>query len=184
MRVQEAMARLPRVDFLPRWVRGEAAADAPLPLGHGATCSQPSTVATMLRLLDVQPGHRVLDIGCGSGGTTALLHELCSPGGDVVGVELVTQLATQARANLAGVGLADIAVHAARPGVLGWPPGLPYDRILVSAAAEELPDELVEQLAVPGRMVIPVARTLQLVTRSEDGVGSEHCGSYRFVPLR
>lgn len=184
MRVQEAMTRMARADFLPRWVRGEAASDAPLPLGHGATCSQPSTVATMLRLLDVQPGHRVLDVGCGSGWTTALLHELCSPDGDVVGVELVPQLVTQARSNLAGVGLDEIDVHTARSGELGWPSPAPYDRILVSAEAEELPDELVDQLAVLGRMVIPVARTLQLVTRSEDGVGSEHCGSYRFVPLR
>ncbi|HLS48826.1 MAG TPA: protein-L-isoaspartate O-methyltransferase [Actinomycetaceae bacterium] len=184
MRVRTAMRRAARHYFLPAEVRDEAALDAPLPIGYDATCSQPSTVATMLTLLDVGPGHTVLDVGCGSGWTTALLQELVAPGGAVRGVEIVPELVAQARANLEAAGYDGDAVEVAAPGTLGLPEHAPFDRILVSAEAASLPGELVDQLAEPGVMVIPVAGTLEVVHRERAGVHRRSVGAYRFVPLQ
>lgn len=180
--VDEALARVPRAGFLPAALQPRAGYDGPLDIGHGQTNSQPRTVADMLRLLAVEPGQRVLDVGSGSGWTTALLAELVGPSGRVEGVELEPDLVRFGRANIADVSTASIAQ--ARPGVLGLPDGAPYDRILVSAAPDELPQELVDQLADPGRMVIPVAGRLLLVVRDGGDVQVTPHGYYRFVPLR
>src|SRR5919106_1797360 len=98
--VSAAFAAVPREEFLPAGARGQAAYDGPIPIGHGQTNSQPSSVATMLRLLDVRAGHRVLDVGAGSGWTTALLGHLVGPSGLVVGVELVPELAAWGEQNV------------------------------------------------------------------------------------
>lgn len=188
-RVRAAMAAADRASFLPAAVRHLAAVDLPIAIGWDATNSQPSTVARMLELLDARAGHRVLDVGAGSGWTAAILAEL---GADVTGVELVPQLVEQGNANLA----AHTARAAATPriavrirqstvGVLGLPDEGPWDRILVSADFGRMPDALVAQLSEHGRMVAPVAGAMQVVdirrghpvTRT-DGVG------YAFVPLR
>lgn len=142
--VDAAFDATPRRDFLPRGVRHRAAYDGPLAIAAGQTSSQPRTVDAMLRLLDVRPGQRVLDVGAGSGWTTALLAHLVGPTGSVLGAA--------------------------------------YDRILVSAEPDELPQELVAQLADDGVLVIPVAGTMLRVTNPGAVVG-EH-GRYRFVPLR
>ncbi len=142
--VDAAFDATPRRDFLPLGVRHRAAYDGPLAIAAGQTSSQPRTVDAMLRLLDVRPGQRVLDVGAGSGWTTALLAHLVGPTGSVLGAA--------------------------------------YDRILVSAEPDELPQELVEQLADDGVLVIPVAGTMLRVT-NPGGVVGEH-GRYRFVPLR
>jgi protein-L-isoaspartate(D-aspartate) O-methyltransferase len=183
-RVAEAFAAMPRAEFLPAAERSSAAYDGPLPIGHGQTSSQPSTVEAMLRLLDVRPGHKVLDVGCGSGWTTALLAHLTGPTGQVLGVELEPELVDFGRANLdrADVPWADI--HVAAPGVLGLPDAAPYHRILVSAMARSLPDELVAQLHTGGVMVVPVRGTMLRISCSMRGVGITRHGSYRFVPLR
>ncbi len=183
-RVDRAMTAVPRADFLPRGQRRAAPYDGPLPIGHGQTCSQPRTVADMLRLLDPQPGHRVLDVGCGSGWTTALLARLVGSQGRVDGVEIVPELVVSASEHVARTGMGWAAVHRAEPGVLGLPRLAPYDRVLVSADGGRLPEELVEQLEVPGRMVLPVAGRMLVVDRTEDGVTTESRGHYRFVPLR
>jgi protein-L-isoaspartate(D-aspartate) O-methyltransferase len=182
--VAEAFASVPREGFLPRAERRSAGYDGPLPIGHGQTNSQPRTVEAMLRLLDVKPGQRVLDVGSGSGWTTALLAQLTGPSGRVLGVELEPDLVEFGTGNLDALDLPWASIHEARPGVLGLPDAAPYHRILVSAMAHGLPDELVAQLHTGGVMVIPVDGTMLRVSRSMRGVGVTRHGSYRFVPLR
>jgi protein-L-isoaspartate(D-aspartate) O-methyltransferase len=137
----------------------------------------------MLRLLDVRRGQRVLDVGAGSGWTTALLAHLTGPEGVVVGVETVPELVTFGAANLAATGRGWATIEPASPDVLGVPARAPYDRILVSAEARRLPTVLVDQLAEGGRMVVPVVGTMLLVVRRDTGPEVTTHGSYRFVPL-
>ena len=194
-RVALAVAAVPRARFLPAELQEFAEQDHPLPIGLGQTSSQPTTVRDMLTLLDVRAGHRVLDLGAGSGWTTALLARLAGPGGRVIGVERHAPLLGPAREALAevladegaGAGASGDVAHAeirhARPGVLGMPEDGPYDRILVSAGADHLPSALTAQLADGGVMVIPVReRMLRVVRREEDLQVTRH-GAYVFVPL-
>ncbi|RYC11509.1 protein-L-isoaspartate O-methyltransferase family protein [Nocardioides zhouii] len=151
-------------------------------MAAGQTNSQPRTVDDMLRLLDVRPGQRVLDVGSGSGWTAALLAHLVGATGTVTGVELEPSLVTIGARNLAAFARTWAGIRLATPGVLGDPAGAPYDRILVSAMPASLPMSLVDQLADDGVLVIPVAGTMLRVTHP-GAVVTEH-GHYRFVPLR
>jgi protein-L-isoaspartate(D-aspartate) O-methyltransferase len=183
-RVHEALWAIPRTRFLRRLERLRASVDAPLPIGHGQTNSQPSTVREMLEMLDVQPGDRVLDVGSGSGWTTALLARLCGPTGQVLGVERVPQLVTFGAANLVRAGMPWARIEPARPGTLGAPDEAPFERILVSAEPPGLPPELVNQLVDGGRMVIPVRGEMVVVDRVVGArVSTRSAGYYRFVPL-
>jgi protein-L-isoaspartate(D-aspartate) O-methyltransferase len=183
-RVAEAFAATPRPLFLPRLARARAGFDGPIGIGRGQTNSQPRTVADMLRLLEVRDGDRILDVGSGSGWSTALLAHLTGPSGEVVGVELEPDLVVFGRRNLQRTDRPWAIIEQAQPGRLGWPDGAPYDRILVSAEARELPGELVEQLTDEGRMVLPVSGTMVLVRRTPAGTELSEHGGYRFVPLR
>jgi protein-L-isoaspartate(D-aspartate) O-methyltransferase len=183
--VDEAMHAVDRRGFLPDGLRGRADEDGPLPIGGGQTNSQPRTVRNMLDLLEVAEGMAVLDVGAGSGWTTALLAHLVGPSGRVVGVEIDPRLAAWGSRNLASRQAPWAEIHPAQPGVLGWPTSGPYDRILVSADAPGVPQALLEQLVDEGVMVLPVNDVMLRVRRGADGepVVTEH-GLYRFVPLR
>ena len=179
----EAFEAVPRAGFLRETSRARAAENRPIDIGHGQTSSQPQTVANMLRLLEVEPGQRVLDVGAGSGWTSALLAHLVGPDGVVLGVELVPELAAWGEQNLRRTAYRQASIRLAVPGVLGAPRDAPFDRILVSADADRKPSALLDQLADPGRMVAPVSGRMTLAV-VEDGrcAFSEH-GRYRFVPL-
>lgn len=181
--IAEAFAAIDRRGFLPADERGRAGYDGPLPIGHGQTNSQPRTVEDMLRLLAPRPGDHVLDVGSGSGWTTALLAHLVGPSGSVVGVELEPELVAFGGANLAATGQSWARIEQAGD-VFGRPEDAPYDRILVSADGGSLPDDLVAQLADAGRMVLPVAGRMTLVVRDGDRVVTSEHGAYSFVPLR
>lgn len=183
-RVRAAFAVAPRADFLPDAVRHLADADRPVLIGWDATNSQPSTVQRMLELLDVHPGHRVLDVGSGSGWTTALLAHLAGADGSVIGVECVPELVQFGRERLAATRI-DARIDAATAGELGLPSAAPFDRILVSADFSRMPDALTAQLAEGGRMVAPVAGAMTVVDMRDGRVHRrEDAGLYSFVPLR
>ncbi len=189
-RVATAMAAVPRLGFLPEDVRQFADDDAPLSIGHGSTNSQPSTVEAMLELLDVPETATVLDVGSGSGWTTAILAEIVGPGGHVLGLELESELVERSSqavdGHLAGARFAGHAViRRARPDQLGAPDEAPFDRILVSAMARRTPDTLVRQLGPGGVLVVPVDGIMRRVEIDDDGAAHETThGGYRFVPLR
>ncbi len=178
------MAAMPRKDFLPPDVRAQADRDAPLPIGYGATNSQPWTVQFMLELLHVEAGNKVLDVGSGSGWTTALLAHLTGHTGAVVGVEIVPELVAMGRSNMPRT-LTWAHIEQADPHILGIPSGEPYDRILVSADAGMIPVDLEDQLAVGGRMVVPADGVMWVIDRDRHGFHREPVFGYRFgfVPL-
>lgn len=178
--VRAAMAATPRVNFLRPEQAGLAGLDEPLPIGAGQTNSQPRTVFDMLVALQVRQGQRVLDVGAGSGWTTVLLARLVGPGGAVIGVERIGELATWGAGNVAAAGLSWAGEWPADPAVLGRPQDGPYQRILVSAEAGSVPGELVDQLDTHGQMVIPVDGHL---LRVRPGRRDVDLGRYTFVPL-
>lgn len=184
--VDQAFAAVDRADFLLPRDRSDAGYDGPISIGHGQTNSQPRTVYAMLELLDVRPSQKVLDVGSGSGWTTALLAHLVGSSGSVLGVELVPELAEWGADNLASQDTPWASIRPADPDVFGIPSEAPFDRILVSAAARSLPDELVEQLTDDGIMVVPVNATMTRVRRTgpdPTDVDITTHGSYSFVPL-
>jgi protein-L-isoaspartate(D-aspartate) O-methyltransferase len=181
--VLRAVQMVPRHLFVPESVRHRAYDDTALPIGSGQTISQPFVQARYLELIGLTGKEKVLEIGTGSGYQTALLALLASM---VFSVERVPHLAQSARTALAAAGIRNVTVLVG-DGTLGWRPFAPYDAILVSAASPEVPAPLVEQLAVGGRMVIPLgdrdAQVLTLVERTEQGVRTSTIGDVRFVPL-
>ena len=181
--VLRAVQMVPRHLFVPESVRHQAYDDTALPIGSGQTISQPYVQARYLELIGLTGREKVLEIGTGSGYQTALLALLASM---VFSVERVPHLAETARTALANSGLRNVTVLVG-DGTLGWRPFAPYDAILVSAASPEVPAPLVQQLALGGRMVIPLgdraSQTLTLVERNDDGVRASTIADVRFVPL-
>ena len=184
MDTAEAMRVVPRERFLPRRHQGAAGLDQALEIGYGQTCSQPSTVSAMLELLEVRTGLRVLDVGSGTGWTTALLGRLVGPTGEVAGCEIVPQLVELGRQNLAAEQMPWTRIETAAQGKLGRPDEAPFDRVLVSAMSDSLPYELVDQLAPGGILVVPAAGSMtRVVLDAERTPTVSRHGLYRFVPL-
>lgn len=156
-RVLTAMATVPRHLFVEEALWHRAYEDHALPIGYGQTISQPYMVALMTELLRVQPGERVLEIGAGSGYQTAILAVL---GAEVYAVERIPELAQRAQARLEALGMTTAVVRAS-DGTLGWPEAAPFDAILVAAGSPAIPQPLVDQLVVGGRLVIPVGDETQ-----------------------
>ena len=181
-RVLAAILSVPRHLFVPESLRPRAYSDSPLPIGYDQTISQPYIVAFMTQALDVQPGHRVLEIGTGSGYQAAVLGLLAR---QVYTIEIVAPLAARARATLAGFGYRNIEVRTSN-GYLGWAEHAPYDRIMVTAAPDEVPSALVQQLAVGGLMAIPVGtvtQQLRVLRRTATGMETLSTLPVRFVPM-
>lgn len=182
-RIERAMKQVHRADFLPPHLRDHAESDRPIAIGHGQTNSQPTTVRRMLEWLDPQPGDHVLDIGSGSGWTTALLANLVGPNGSVVAVERIPALVSMGIDNCDKYNFENVAFHGAGE-ALGYPTRAPYDRILVSASAKEFPIDLLDQLLPGGRMVVPVKETIQVIDRIDrDKYQTTLHYGYVFVPL-
>ncbi len=178
----EAFEAVDRRYFVPESFSEHIYADRPLPIGNDQTISQPSTVAFMLELLDVQEGDKVLDIGSGSGWTTALLCYLVRETGSVTGLERVDTLVEQGKNNLSEFTFAHCRIKKAGE-ALGLP-GEYFDRILVSASADEIPEALFSQLKVGGVLVMPVRNSIFKFKKvSESEVTKEEFYGFRFVPL-
>ncbi len=153
-RIRRAFEELPRHMFVPESVKRYAFENRPLPIGCGQTISQPSIVAKMTELLDPKPGDKVLEIGTGSGWQAAILARVVYPG-KVYTVERISELAEFAKKNLETANIKNVEVIVG-DGTLGYKKEAPYDKIIVTAAAPEIPAPLIEQLKINGRMVIPV----------------------------
>lgn len=182
--VVKAIERVDRAGFLPEGMKASAYANAPLPIGHAQTISQPLMVAEMTQLLDVREGQNILEIGAGSGWQAAILKELVG-NGKVTSVERISALVGFAERNLEQAGYEVEVVMG--DGTLGWPAGGPYDRIMVTAGAPKVPEPLLEQLVLAGRMVIPVGtewmQDLLLVEKAAKGPVISHHGGCVFVKL-
>ena len=182
-RVLNVMARVPRELFVPSSSRHLAYEDRPLPIGEGQTISQPFIIALMTQALELLGNEKVLELGTGSGYQAAILAEMAR---QVITVERLPSLANTARRTLNKLGYINIQVHLAER-TLGWRAEAPYDAIMVTAAAPRIPQELLDQLAVGGRLVIPVGsrweQDLLQVTKQEEGFTAKNLTPCRFVPL-
>jgi len=181
--VLRAIAAVPRHLFVPPHHRQEAYEDIPLPIGQGQTISQPYIVALMTQALRLGPDSRVLEIGTGSGYQAAILAEITP---HVWSVETLPELAEAARERLRGLGYR-VEVNVG-DGRLGWPEYAPYDGVVVTAAAPDVPPALVTQLVEGGRLVIPVGasawdQSLWLIEKGHERLHREHLAEVRFVPL-
>jgi protein-L-isoaspartate(D-aspartate) O-methyltransferase len=184
MKVLEAMERVPRDLFVAEPFQNRAWADTALPIACGQTISQPYVVAAMTQALDLNDRCKVLEIGTGSGYQTAVLAQLCRR---VYTIERYRSLLKEAEARFAALKLTNVTSMAG-DGSKGWPMQAPFDRIIVTAAAPELPQTLIEQLAVGGVMVVPVDvaqgdQEIKRITRSDSGIKVESLMRVRFVPL-
>ena len=182
-RVVRAMLAVPRHEFVPPSLRDSAYSDGPLPVGFGQTISQPYIVAVMTELLGAGENSRVLEIGTGTGYQTAVLAEVCK---EVFSVEIVPELAARAGETLKRLGYGNVMLKVG-DGFEGWPEKAPFDGIILTAAPEEVPWNLVEQLRDGGRMVLPVGplwkQELVVVEREGDDVRKKTVFPVRFVPM-
>ena len=181
-RVVAAMRRVPRHEFVPLEQRAHAYEDRPLPIGFDQTISQPYIVAAMTEAAHVKPGAKVLEVGTGSGYQAAVLAEV---GAEVYSIEIVEPLAKRTHELLAKLGYKALHLRIG-DGYRGWPEAAPFEAIIVTAAPKVVPPPLIEQLAVGGRLVIPVGdeqQQLKVITRNTSGSTTETLFDVRFVPM-
>ncbi len=185
-KVLEAMLRVPRHKFVPKYAQSEAYVDMPLDIGHGQTISAPHMVAIMCDLLELSEGHKVLEVGAGSGYNAAVMGELVGKSGHVYTVERLEPLVQLAKENLKRTGYNNVTVLL-EDGSMGYSEYAPYDRIAVTCAAPDIPEPLLEQLKPGGILVIPVGNYFQELIRvkkdSEGNIHKERKGGVIFVPL-
>jgi len=183
--VLAAMRRIPRHRFVPALYSALAYNDGPVPIGHGQTISQPSLVALMTEALTLQGAKKVLEVGTGSGYQAAVLAEIVP---NVFTIEIVEPLATEAAQTLAELGYRNIHTRVG-DGYQGWPEEAPFDAIIVTASSEHVPQPLLDQLTVGGRLILPVGKAFQelqelvLYRRTKDGYEHTRLTLVSFVPL-
>ncbi len=186
--VTDSFRNVPRERFVPEDLKEDAYADNPLPIGQGQTISAPSMIAIMLEVLEIEGGHKILEIGTGSGYNAALLAEITGQEGKVYTIERLERVAEKGRKNLEEMGYNNVEVVVG-DGTKGYSQEAPWDRILVTACAPEVPDTLVDQLDFGGRLAAPVgsyymSQTLLVVKKLEEGETEvEKHGGCAFVPL-
>lgn len=179
----DAWRKIDRVDFVAEDQKLHAYEDRPLPIGFGQTISQPTTVAFMQELLDPRPGQVILDVGTGSGWQAALLGQIVGERGKVYGVERIEALRALGQSRIQRAGIKNTEINLAiQP--IGWPAAAPYDRIICAASADVVPKELLEQLKIKGKAVLPVKNSLFYFERKNrtDFISREYPG-FVFVPL-
>ena len=182
-KVKRAFQDIDRIDFVIEEYKDLAYFDIALPIGFKQTISQPYTVAFMLELLDVKEGQEVLDIGTGSGWTTALLSKIVGQEGFVEGKEVIEDLVRVGRDNLAKYKIKNARITTAREGVLGIP-GKKFDRILVSASTNEFPKELLKQIRTGGVIVLPIDESIVKISKKgEESITKEEYYGFSFVSL-
>lgn len=184
--VINAFSKVNRVEFLPDGMESQAEVDVALPIGYGQTISQPLTVAFILELLDPRAGQTILDVGAGSGWTTALLAEITGKAGKVIAVERISELMEWGKKNVdkygyVGKGIAEFYLA---DGSQGFPQKAPFDRIFVSASSPDIPQPLKDQLKIGGKMVLPVRDSIfYLEKKNEQEFFQEEFPGFSFVPL-
>ena len=182
----EAFKNIDRADFLPDDLKNEAGVNAPLPIGFGQTNSQPLTVAFMLELLQPQAGEKVLDIGAGSGWTSALLAHCVADTGKVYAIERIGELCEFGKNNVAKYNFIKKGIEEfiCADGTKGWPENAPFDKIIAAASAQNIPDAWKEQLKIGGKIVLPIKRIIWLITKiSANKFSEKEFPGFAFVPL-
>jgi len=185
-RLIEAFRKIQRVDFVPEDIKNLADLNEALPIGFGQTISQPLVVAFMLELLEPKSGEKILDIGSGSGWTSALLAEIVGERGKVIAIEIISELKEFGKKNAAKYSFVEkkIVSFLSRDGSKGYKQEAPFDKILTSASAEKLPRAWKEQLKVGGRIVTPIGTSIWLfIKKTEDEFEEKEYPGFAFVPL-
>jgi protein-L-isoaspartate(D-aspartate) O-methyltransferase len=193
--VIEALRRVPREPFLPEPVKSSAATDCPLPIGSGQTASAPHMVSIMDEALELEVGHKVLEVGGGSGWHASTIAEIVAPSdapkdvwGHVYTIERIAELAAFAKQNITEAGYGDRVTVIHQDGTVGYPEKAPYDRIIVAAAGPAVPKPLIDQLKDEGVLIVPVGgaqyyQTLIRVRKRGKTIIQENLGGVAFVPL-